>query len=137
MNNTVYTVFSSQYSVFYVDLSLGYRFVYRHNSKKPIFRKYVDTQVVKQKTRIMFKRGLFGGLWKPKNPHSLEHLKYLYNVLSKNQTVTESNKESFNSLIVCLFIRKFSLPSFLMIQGLNSNWLWRVRIIFSYVSEFP
>lgn len=33
-----------------------------------------------------------GGLWKPKNPHSLEHLKYLYNVLSKNQTVSESNR---------------------------------------------
>ena len=41
----------------------------------------------------MFKnRGLFGGIWKPKNPHSLEHLKYLYSVLYKNQTVTESNK---------------------------------------------
>ncbi|XP_075232093.1 C-type lectin domain containing ema isoform X2 [Lycorma delicatula] len=35
----------------------------------------------------------FGGvLWKPKNPHSLEHLKYLYNVLSKNQTVSENNR---------------------------------------------
>lgn len=33
-----------------------------------------------------------GGLWKPKNPHSLEHLKYLYNVLSKNQIVSESNR---------------------------------------------
>lgn len=33
-----------------------------------------------------------GGLWKPKNPHSLEHLKYLYHLLSKNQTVTEQNK---------------------------------------------
>ncbi|KAL1453191.1 hypothetical protein WDU94_007356 [Cyamophila willieti] len=29
---------------------------------------------------------------KPKNTHSLEHLKYLYNVLSKNQTVSESNR---------------------------------------------
>ena len=35
--------------------------------------------------------GLFGGMWKPKNPHSLEHLKYLCSVLYKNQTVTESN----------------------------------------------
>jgi protein CLEC16A len=34
----------------------------------------------------------FGGFWKPKNPHSLDHLKYLYSVLSKNQTVTEGNK---------------------------------------------
>ncbi|XP_043250720.1 protein CLEC16A homolog [Colletes gigas] len=33
-----------------------------------------------------------GGLWKPKNPHSLEHLKYLYNVLSKNQIVSENNR---------------------------------------------
>ncbi|XP_033335663.2 C-type lectin domain containing ema isoform X2 [Megalopta genalis] len=33
-----------------------------------------------------------GGLWKPKNPHSLEHLKYLYNVLSRNQTVSENNR---------------------------------------------
>ncbi|KOX71482.1 Protein CLEC16A [Melipona quadrifasciata] len=33
-----------------------------------------------------------GGLWKPKNLHSLEHLKYLYHVLSKNQTVSENNR---------------------------------------------
>lgn len=32
-----------------------------------------------------------GGVWKPKNPHSLEHLKYLHSVLCKNQTVTEQN----------------------------------------------
>ncbi|XP_065203185.1 protein CLEC16A homolog isoform X2 [Planococcus citri] len=38
-------------------------------------------------------RNWFGrNIWKPKNPHSLEHLKYLYNVLSKNQTVSESNR---------------------------------------------
>ncbi|RXG70126.1 Protein CLEC16A [Armadillidium vulgare] len=41
----------------------------------------------------MLKRGWFGGgLWKPKNPHSLEHLRYLYTVLSKNQTVQDSNR---------------------------------------------
>ena len=41
----------------------------------------------------MFKpRGFFSGIWKPRNPHSLDHLKYLYSVLSKNQTVTDSNK---------------------------------------------
>lgn len=44
----------------------------------------------------MFKKsggggGLFGAMWKPKNVHSLEHLKYLCSVLYKNQTVTESN----------------------------------------------
>ncbi|XP_045102121.1 protein CLEC16A homolog isoform X2 [Portunus trituberculatus] len=38
-------------------------------------------------------RGWFGGggLWR-KNPHSLDHLRYLYNVLSKNQVVQESNR---------------------------------------------
>ncbi|KAK7111440.1 protein CLEC16A-like isoform X2 [Littorina saxatilis] len=35
---------------------------------------------------------LSGALWKPKNPHSLEHLKYLHNLLAKNQTVTEQNR---------------------------------------------
>ncbi|KAK6643395.1 hypothetical protein RUM43_004900 [Polyplax serrata] len=35
----------------------------------------------------------FGNVfWKPKNPHSLEYLKYLYNVLSKNQIVSENNR---------------------------------------------
>ncbi|XP_066153468.1 protein CLEC16A homolog isoform X3 [Euwallacea fornicatus] len=39
-------------------------------------------------------RSWFGGGWgRPKNPHSLEHLKYLYNVLSRNQTVSEHNRE--------------------------------------------
>ncbi|CAH1971069.1 unnamed protein product [Acanthoscelides obtectus] len=38
-------------------------------------------------------RSWFGGGWgRPKNPHSLEHLKYLYNVLSRNQTVSEHNR---------------------------------------------
>ncbi|CAG0879516.1 unnamed protein product [Darwinula stevensoni] len=41
----------------------------------------------------MFRRNWFGGaVWKPKNPHSLEHLKYLHNVLAKNQIVIEQNK---------------------------------------------
>ncbi|CAG2111581.1 unnamed protein product [Medioppia subpectinata] len=34
----------------------------------------------------------FGWSSKPKNPHSLEQLKYLYNVMAKNQTVSEQNK---------------------------------------------
>ncbi|XP_076446550.1 protein CLEC16A-like isoform X2 [Babylonia areolata] len=38
------------------------------------------------------KTWLSGALWKPKNPHSLEHLKYLYNLLCKNQQVTEQNR---------------------------------------------
>ncbi|XP_051171080.1 protein CLEC16A homolog isoform X3 [Leptopilina boulardi] len=33
-----------------------------------------------------------GGFWKPKNRHSLEHLKYLYNILSKNQIVSDNNR---------------------------------------------
>lgn len=38
-------------------------------------------------------RSWFGGGWgRPKNLHSLEHLKYLYNVLYRNQTVTENNR---------------------------------------------
>ncbi|CAM1154745.1 Uncharacterised protein g11382 [Pycnogonum litorale] len=38
-------------------------------------------------------RGWFSsGLLKPKNPHSLEQLKYLYNFLSKNQQVSDSNR---------------------------------------------
>ncbi|KAF6201259.1 hypothetical protein GE061_005706 [Apolygus lucorum] len=38
-------------------------------------------------------RSWFGGsLWRTKNPHSLDHLKYLHTVLSKNQTVSESNR---------------------------------------------
>ncbi|KAF5287527.1 hypothetical protein FQA39_LY04155 [Lamprigera yunnana] len=38
-------------------------------------------------------RSWFGASWgRPKNPHSLEHLKYLYNVLSRNQTVSEHNR---------------------------------------------
>ncbi|KAG1653380.1 Protein CLEC16A [Nymphon striatum] len=42
----------------------------------------------------MFKQRWFsGGLLKPKNPHSLEHLKYLYSVLSKNQQVSDGNRE--------------------------------------------
>lgn len=38
------------------------------------------------------KSWLSGTLWRPKNPHSLEHLKFLYNLLCKNQTVTEQNR---------------------------------------------
>ena len=38
-------------------------------------------------------RKAFSGLWgKPRTLHSLEQLKYLHSVLSKNQTVTDGNK---------------------------------------------
>ncbi|KAH7731495.1 Protein GOP-1 [Aphelenchoides avenae] len=42
----------------------------------------------------MFKK-LSGGsptLWKSKNPHSLEYLKYLHGVLVKHEKVTDGNK---------------------------------------------
>ncbi|KAK6187791.1 hypothetical protein SNE40_005737 [Patella caerulea] len=38
------------------------------------------------------KNWISGAIWKPKNPHSLEHLKFLYGMLGKNQTVTEQNR---------------------------------------------
>ncbi|CAI5446636.1 unnamed protein product [Caenorhabditis angaria] len=42
----------------------------------------------------MFRKlGSSGSLWKPKNPHSLEYLKYLQGVLVKNEKVTESNRK--------------------------------------------
>ncbi|KHN75959.1 Uncharacterized protein gop-1 [Toxocara canis] len=42
----------------------------------------------------MFKRfgGSSTGIWKPKNPHSLEYLKYLHGILMKNERVTEHNR---------------------------------------------
>ncbi|KAL4002838.1 hypothetical protein ACH3XW_5120 [Acanthocheilonema viteae] len=47
----------------------------------------------------MFKRLGLSSLWKPKNPHSLEYLKYLYEVLRKNEQVTENNHKL---LVECL-----------------------------------
>ncbi|CAF3974262.1 unnamed protein product [Adineta steineri] len=38
------------------------------------------------------KNGLFGQI-KPKNPHSLENLKYLYGVLSRNPTISDANRD--------------------------------------------
>ncbi|VDM69587.1 unnamed protein product [Strongylus vulgaris] len=32
-------------------------------------------------------------LWRPKNPHSLEYLKYLHGVLVKNDKVVEGNRK--------------------------------------------
>ncbi|XP_068433968.1 protein CLEC16A isoform X3 [Clinocottus analis] len=37
-------------------------------------------------------RSWVGGPGKPKNIHSLDHLKYMYHVLTKNTTVTDSNR---------------------------------------------
>lgn len=54
-----------------------------------------QTWVIKPGTKsIMFRKlGSSGSLWKPKNPHSLEYLKYLQGVLTKNEKVTENNKK--------------------------------------------
>ncbi|MFH4974493.1 hypothetical protein AB6A40_001202 [Gnathostoma spinigerum] len=42
----------------------------------------------------MFKRfGASSGIWKPKNPYTLEYLKYLHGVLVKNETVTDGNRK--------------------------------------------
>lgn len=48
-------------------------------------------------------RSWFGGGWgRPKNPHSLEHLKYLYNVLARNQTVSEHNRGLLVESLRCI-----------------------------------
>ncbi|VDN39554.1 unnamed protein product [Gongylonema pulchrum] len=47
----------------------------------------------------MFRRLGSSSLWKPKNPHSLEYLKYLHSVLVKNEQVTENNRKL---LVECL-----------------------------------
>ncbi|XP_039256461.2 protein CLEC16A-like isoform X1 [Styela clava] len=41
---------------------------------------------------MSMRRGWLGAPKPPKNPHSLEHLKYLHHILTKNSTVTEGNK---------------------------------------------
>lgn len=55
------------------------------------------------------KNWLPGALWRPKNPHSLEHLKYLYSILCKNQTVTENNR--------CLLVETLRSISEILIWG--------------------
>ncbi|VDK85525.1 unnamed protein product [Litomosoides sigmodontis] len=47
----------------------------------------------------MLRRLGLSSLWKPKNPHSLEYLKYLHEVLRKNKQVTENNRKL---LVECL-----------------------------------
>ena len=52
-----------------------------------------DNLAVGQPHQGKMLRRMVGGLWgRPRNLHSLDQLKYLHSVLSKNQTVTESNK---------------------------------------------
>ncbi|XP_044734671.1 protein CLEC16A homolog isoform X2 [Chrysoperla carnea] len=84
-------------------------------------------------------RSWFGGGWgRPKNLHSLEHLKYLYNVMARNQTVSEHNRgllvESLRSIAEILiwgdqndssvfdfFLEKNMLSFFLRIMGQRSG----------------
>ncbi|CAG9133406.1 unnamed protein product [Plutella xylostella] len=48
-------------------------------------------------------RSWFGGGWgRPKNPHSLERLKYLHNILCKNTTVSESNRGTLVESLRCI-----------------------------------
>ncbi|XP_068631571.1 protein CLEC16A homolog isoform X2 [Battus philenor] len=48
-------------------------------------------------------RSWFGTSWgRPKNPHSLERLKYLHNILSKNTTVSESNRGTLVESLRCI-----------------------------------
>ena len=61
----------------------------RHLISRTLIPQDPSTRPVESK---MLRKAL-GGLWgRPRNLHSLEQLKYLHSVLSKNQTVTESNK---------------------------------------------
>lgn len=47
-------------------------------------------------------RSFFGGWSKPKNRLSLEHLKYLHNVLERNTTVSENNKRLLVESLRCI-----------------------------------
>ncbi|XP_062529405.1 protein CLEC16A homolog isoform X1 [Bombyx mori] len=48
-------------------------------------------------------RSWFGTGWgRPKNPHSLERLKYLHNILCKNTTVSESNRGTLVESLRCI-----------------------------------
>lgn len=48
-------------------------------------------------------RSWFGGAWgRPKNPHSLERLKYLHNILAKNTTVSENNRGTLVESLRCI-----------------------------------
>ncbi|EJD74676.1 hypothetical protein LOAG_18040 [Loa loa] len=47
----------------------------------------------------MLRRLGLSSLWKPKNPHSMEYLKYLHEILRKNEQVTENNRKL---LVECL-----------------------------------
>lgn len=48
-------------------------------------------------------RSWFGTGWgRPKNPHSLERLKYLHNILAKNTTVSESNRGTLVESLRCI-----------------------------------
>ncbi|XP_061377184.1 protein CLEC16A homolog isoform X2 [Danaus plexippus] len=48
-------------------------------------------------------RSWFGGGWgRPKNPHSLERLKYLHNILCRNTTVSESNRGILVESLRCI-----------------------------------
>ncbi|KAM8704299.1 hypothetical protein ACLKA7_008839 [Drosophila subpalustris] len=85
-------------------------------------------------------RSWFGGPWggRPKNRLSLEHLKYLYSILEKNTTVSESNRgllveslrciaeiliwgDQHDSLVFDFFLEKNMLAFFLHIMRQKSG----------------
>ncbi|XP_017039704.1 protein CLEC16A homolog isoform X2 [Drosophila ficusphila] len=85
-------------------------------------------------------RSWFGGPWggRPKNRLSLEHLKYLYSILEKNTTVSESNRgllveslrciaeiliwgDQHDSLVFDFFLEKNMLSYFLHIMRQKSG----------------
>lgn len=48
-------------------------------------------------------RSWFGGNWgRSRNPHSLDHLKYLYSVMSKNPSITEHNRGLLVESLRCI-----------------------------------
>ncbi|KJH50836.1 hypothetical protein DICVIV_02986 [Dictyocaulus viviparus] len=101
----------------------------------------------------------FGGssssLWRPKNPHSLEYLKYLHGVLVKNEKVVEGNRKILvealraiaeiliwgdqnDSSVFDLFLERQMLSYFLQIMkqdggSLNVQLLQTLNILFENI----
>ncbi|KAJ1347946.1 hypothetical protein KIN20_003133 [Parelaphostrongylus tenuis] len=94
-------------------------------------------------------------LWRPKNPHSLEYLKYLHGVLVKNEKVVESNRKILvealraiaeiliwgdqnDSSVFDLFLERQMLSYFLQIMkqdggSLNVQLLQTLNILFENI----
>ncbi|KAE9413570.1 hypothetical protein Angca_008667, partial [Angiostrongylus cantonensis] len=99
--------------------------------------------------------GSSSSLWRPKNPHSLEYLKYLHGVLVKNEKVVESNRKILvealraiaeiliwgdqnDSSVFDLFLERQMLSYFLQIMeqdggSLNVQLLQTLNILFENI----